>query len=54
MKRFLDTVGQFWCKNMHTEMTWPFRGHYRCRTCLREYPVPFEAPHIGTIRPAVS
>ena len=42
MKRFLEEAGRIWCIHMHTGVMWPFRGRYRCRTCLREYPVPFE------------
>ncbi len=33
---------EFWCKSMHTSPMWPSHGHYRCRTCGREYPVPWE------------
>jgi len=31
-----------WCKMMHRSPMWPVHGYYRCRTCLLEYPVPWE------------
>ena len=43
MKQFVELIRQFWCINMHSGVMWPYRGHYQCRVCLREYPVPFEA-----------
>lgn len=39
MLPLLERIRRFWCLYMHTGITWPFRGHYRCRVCLREYPV---------------
>ncbi len=35
-------LGQFWCALMHDDITWPVHGRYRCRTCHREYAVPWE------------
>ena len=35
-------LAAFWCKTMHRSPLWPSHGHYRCRTCFREYPVPWE------------
>ena len=43
MIQLLDQFEQFWCTTMHSDVMWPFRGHYQCRVCLREYPVPFAA-----------
>lgn len=40
----LDQLGRAWCYYMHEEITWPVNGHYRCRSCLREWPVPWESP----------
>jgi hypothetical protein len=31
-----------WCHAMHTHTMWPLKGEYRCRTCLRTYPVAWE------------
>jgi hypothetical protein len=31
-----------WCKAMHRSLMWPSHGHYQCRTCGREYPVPWD------------
>jgi hypothetical protein len=30
-----------WCRLMHASVTWPVGGHYACRTCGRQYPVPW-------------
>ncbi len=35
----LSKAGDVWCELMHDDIMWPVEGHYRCRTCLREYPV---------------
>jgi hypothetical protein len=39
---WIERLGDLWCKYMHTAMTWPIHGHYLCRTCHREYAVPWE------------
>lgn len=44
MKRILSQLEELWCMNMHNGVMWPVHGHYRCRICLREYPVRFEVP----------
>ena len=38
-------VAELWCKMMHRAPMWPSHGHYRCRTCGRRYPVPWERDH---------
>lgn len=43
MRRFLQHFERIWCISMHGAISWPVRGHYHCQTCLREYPVTFEA-----------
>lgn len=50
MKHWLDQVEQFWCHTMHTQVMWPVHGEYRCRVCLRSYPVPFAAPETPVAR----
>jgi hypothetical protein len=42
MKNLLERVAELWCENMHGQPLWPSHGHYQCRVCLRQYPVPFE------------
>jgi hypothetical protein len=36
-------LADFWCKLMHPAPMWPSHGRYRCRTCRRDYPVPWES-----------
>jgi hypothetical protein len=36
-------LGIFWCSLMHNALMWPIRGNYRCRTCGRNYLVPWES-----------
>ena len=36
-------LAEIWCKAMHKSLMWPAHGHYECRTCGREYPIPWEA-----------
>ena len=43
MKQLLDQVEELWCHTMHGAVMWPIHGEYRCRACLRSYPVPFAA-----------
>jgi hypothetical protein len=31
-----------WCRMFHLEPFRPVHGHYRCPTCLRSYPVPWQ------------
>ncbi len=46
-------LAEFWCKSMHPDPMWPAHGRYRCRKCLREYPVPWEdCPPMATLAPA--
>ncbi len=35
-------IAEFWCRMMHPAPLWPSHGHYRCRTCWRKYPVPWQ------------
>jgi hypothetical protein len=44
MKSLRFELGTLWCKSMHPAPMWPAHGHYRCPTCLRSYPVPWEHP----------
>lgn len=30
-----------WCRMMHDAPMWPVRGHYRCRSCGRNFLVPW-------------
>jgi len=41
MKRLLEHFERFWCMHVHADIMWPSHGAYRCRTCLRQYPVEF-------------
>lgn len=34
-------MGILWCTLMHNAPMWPIRGNYRCRTCGRNYLVPW-------------
>ena len=34
--------GERWCRLVHPVPMWPAHGRYRCRTCHRTYPVPWE------------
>ena len=38
-----STLGELWCQAMHSDAMWPVKGEYQCRTCLRRYPVAWEA-----------
>jgi hypothetical protein len=40
----LNWIRTTWCKNVHTKAMWPMHGRYICPSCLREYPVAWEAP----------
>ena len=46
-KTFLSYIAELWCKSVHASPMWPSHGHYRCRTCNREYPVPWEAVQVA-------
>ncbi|MBZ5570234.1 MAG: hypothetical protein LAN64_20640 [Acidobacteriia bacterium] len=32
-----ERLGIRWCRMMHNSPMWPMRGHYRCRTCGRNF-----------------
>jgi hypothetical protein len=36
-----------WCTLMHEQPMWPIHGRYECRTCGRQYPVPWAEPETG-------
>lgn len=40
--RYVEAVGQAWCRAMHQDITWPQHGHYGCRRCGRVFQVPWE------------
>jgi hypothetical protein len=35
----LKKLGDLWCATFHTNITWPIRGEYWCRSCGRRYRV---------------
>jgi hypothetical protein len=37
-----ENLNRLWCKFAHSSVMWPIHGQYRCRKCLRLYPVPWE------------
>jgi hypothetical protein len=39
-----------WCRTFHPGFFWPVHGHYRCRTCLRIYRVPWPAADGDALR----
>jgi len=47
----MDYLATVWCKAVHDSTMWPCHGHYQCRTCGREYPVPWEPGITKTGRP---
>ena len=34
-------IGALWCSLMHGSPMWPIHGHYQCRICARQFPVPW-------------
>lgn len=42
MTAFLDRFSAWWCRWFHGRPMWPVQGYYRCSTCLRPHPVPWE------------
>ena len=42
-KNRFSFIGRVWCRTMHRRPMWPIHGEYECATCLRRYPVPWEA-----------
>lgn len=43
MKRLWDFIRDTWCYLMHPDPMWPVNGMYRCPSCQRQRPVPWEA-----------
>ena len=39
MIRLIESALRQWCYVMHPAPMWPVRGKWRCRRCLREFPV---------------
>ena len=39
----MNWISALWCKSMHSRPMWPMHGKYICSTCLREYPVIWDA-----------
>jgi len=39
---FTDKIVTVWCRMMHRSAMWPIHGRYHCRTCMRQFPVPWE------------
>lgn len=52
MGAFLKSIAGIWCKQTHGRPFHPVQGMYRCRVCLRQYPVPWsEIPKPKPIAP---
>jgi hypothetical protein len=39
-----------WRRMMHDSPMWPIRGHYRCRTCGRRFPVQWASEAADRVR----
>jgi hypothetical protein len=39
ISNWVEVVERQWCRAFHGEPMWPVNGQYRCRECLRTYPV---------------
>ena len=37
-----ELVSRFWCRHFHKSLMRPVHGTYKCATCLRMWPVPWE------------
>lgn len=45
-----ELVSRFWCLHFHKSLMRPVHGTYKCATCLRMWPVPWEHPaHTGAV-----
>jgi hypothetical protein len=42
MKRVWFFLTDLWCYFTHPDPMWPVNGFYRCPSCHRQYPVPWE------------
>jgi len=40
-----ETLGVLWCRLRHDAAMWPIHESYRCRTCGRNYRVPWAGEH---------
>lgn len=53
-----EKMGNLWCHLLHDSPMWPIHGRYVCRTCMRQYAVPWAETRqytpITTIRSGVS
>ena len=36
-----DQSREWWCRLVHSKITWPRNGRYRCLQCKREYSIPW-------------
>ena len=42
MRASIDYISSVWCALFHSDVMWPIHGHYVCRQCLRQFPIPWE------------
>src|SRR4051812_3107661 len=47
-KQNIGKLGTLWCNLMHDAPMWPIHGQYECRTCGRQYAVPWSEQAMGT------
>ena len=47
-KQNIGKLGTLWCNLMHDSPMWPIHGQYECRTCGRQYAVPWSERVTGT------
>ena len=46
----VEKLKLWWCGLMHESVTWPRNGHYHCRTCGRNYAIPWARPEAIRVR----
>jgi hypothetical protein len=53
ISRAFEGPARAWCRLMHPDPMWPVRGLYRCPSCLRQYPVQWDAKPQAKLVPVV-
>ena len=54
MRAAWNSVSIGWCRTFHPEPLWPIHGQYRCRACLRAYPVRWQVRDALPTKPTTS
>jgi len=54
LRKWMNRIKDLWCNVFHNDPMWPLNGTYRCRRCLRQHVVTWEAQQSRSVNGSIA